>query len=613
MSKPTLVRTSAAVSLATVLLATLLCSAVAAKSYRITQTDIGARLYTDGSMEVSESRTYQFDGSFTFAYRDLPATGPVTYHDFDVLEAGRHYSRSGTEEPGTFHISRTPERTRVTWFYRASDESRTFEFRYRARNAVTRHEDAAVLYFKFLSEEWDVPHENVTLSITPPVRLARYDINEWLHGPLWAESAIDDEGGILAQCRHLPPHTYLEVRALYPPDAFPETERVAGSVRSRIMAEEARWAEEANRRREAERERWAARDRRVGTGKWVVSVLGLAGIAGCWSIFSKFRRKPVIPRLPEITSEIPEKIPPALVGYLTRCRQVSGPALVATMLDLGRRGFVALREEIVEKRRIWGGTREEPEYHWDLNRSHWEEHRSDLRDYEDALLEFIFNDLAERRDSISLEAVKKKRSSFIKFFRDWKRSVEEAGKAKDWFDTTSIRGMYYSLAVGGLMLALTVVAALLIGAWAMILAGAAAIVMVVSFFIPHRTREGETRAKQWEALKKYLKAYEFRSGDHRDFLARISDYLVYGIVLGLSNKFYEQLAESIPEGEHAVYIPWYVFHGGSARGFSPASFGTAFSSMVATATSAMSTASGAGGGASAGGGGGASAGGGGAG
>ena len=96
--------------------------------------------------------------------------------------------------------------------------------------------------------------------------------------------------------------------------------------------------------------------------------------------------------------------------------------------------------------------------------------------------------------------------------------------------------MYYGLAISGVMLALTVVAAFLIGGWAMILAGASVIVMIISFFIPHRTREGETRAKQWEALKRYLKAYEFRSGDHREFLAQISDYLVYGVVLGLSSK-----------------------------------------------------------------------------
>jgi uncharacterized membrane protein YgcG len=613
MSKRTFVRALPAASLAAILLGTLLCSTVGAKSYRITRADINARLDEDGSMEVSESLTYRFAGSFTFAYRDLPATGPAAYSDFEVLEAGRPYRQSGTEEPGTFNISRTPERTRVTWFYRAHDQSRTFEFRYRARNAVIRHEDAAVLYFKFVSEEWDIPHENIALSITPPAGVARGEINEWLHGPLWAESVITDEGRILVQCRHLPPHTYLEVRALYPPGAFPDTEPAAGNVRTRITAEEARWAEEANRQREAARQRWAARDRRVRIGRWVMVALGLAGLAGCWWIFSNYRHKPVLPRLPDMASEIPEKIPPALVGYLTAGRQVSGLALVATMLDLGRRGFVALREETVKKRRIWGGAREESEYHWDLDRSHWDERRSDLSDYEDALLEFIFNDLAERGDSISLEAIKKKRRRFVKFFSDWKRSVEEAGKAKHWFDTRSIRGMYYCLALAGSMLALTLVAALLIGAWAMILAPAAVIVMVTSFFIPHRTREGETQAKQWGALKKYLKKYEFRGASRPDFLAQISDYLVYGVVLGLSTKFYEEMAARIPEGEHGVYFPWYVYHGRSAAGFSPASFGTAFSAMVATATSAMSTASGAGGGASAGGGGGASAGGGGAG
>ena len=70
----------------------LVCGAlpapVSAKSYRITRVDIGARLNADGSMEVSEARTYAFSGSFTFAYRDFPVGRQVTFDDFEVYEDG---------------------------------------------------------------------------------------------------------------------------------------------------------------------------------------------------------------------------------------------------------------------------------------------------------------------------------------------------------------------------------------------------------------------------------------------------------------------------------------------------------------------------------------------
>ncbi|MFH1311834.1 MAG: DUF2207 domain-containing protein [Candidatus Eisenbacteria bacterium] len=591
----------------------LFSSAAVAKSYRITQVDIDASLMLDGSMDVRELRTYRFSGSFTFAYRDLPADRSVTFDDFEVLEGGRPYRLTGSEEPGTFSISRSGGWIRVTWYYHASDESRTFEFRYRARNAIARYDDAAVLHYKFLSEDWDIPQQNIGLAITPPVPLTSSDVNEWLHGPLWAESEITADGRILARCRHLPPHKYLEVRALYAPDVFPEVRPMAGSVRREIMTEEAEWAEETNRRREAAIRDSAAREKRVEIGRRLAIGIGLAGLLVAWWIFKKYRRKPALPRFLEMSSEIPEKLPPALVGYLLNSRQVTGAALIGTMLNLARRGFLALREEQVEKRSIWGGTKKKPEYHWDLNRTYRDQHSSDLLDHETALIEFIFGDLAEGADSISIDAIKKKRSRFIKFFRDWKKGVEESGKKKEWFDTGSIRGMYYSLAVAGALLALGAASVFVIGLWALVLAGAGIIVLILSFFIPHRTPEGETKARHWKAVKKYLKTYEFGSADRQDLLAQISDYLVYGVVLGLSTRFYEKMAAGIPEGEHGAYFPWYVCHGRSAGSFSPASFGAAFSSMVATTTSAMSTASGTGGGASAGGGGGASSGGGGAG
>lgn len=607
------VRGLAAIVLGIALLSGALQSQALAKSYRITGVDLEAHLRSDGSMDVSEKRTYRFSGSFSFAHRDLPLGEPVVFEAFEVYESGRPYQISDTEAPGTYRISRDSGKTRVTWYYRASDESRTFEFRYRARNAVEVYEDAAVLYYKFLSEDWEQAQSNVSLSVSPPSRVSRDEVNGWLHGPLWAESRIVDDGVILAHCSHLPARNYLEVRALYPLRLFPDAQTRSGAVRQGIMAEEAAWAEEANSMREAARGRAAAREKRLRMGSWLMAVLGLAGLFGWWQLYRKYGRRPELPQFLGMTSEVPGKTPPALVGYLLHNRQVSGRDVAGTMLDLARRGFVELREEVVEKKRLWGGTKMESEYYWDLKREYLGRHASDLLGFEDSLLRFIFGELAEGKDSIGLDAVGKKRRQFIRFFRDWKKDVSEMGDKRDWFDTASIRGTYYSLALGGTMLALTVGAVFLFEVWAVVLGAASIAVIVLSFIIYHRTAQGETEARHWKALQKYLGKYEFRSQDRRDLLSKISDYLVYGVVLGLSTRFYTEIAAVIPEGRYPGYVPWYIYHGAGGHGFSAAAFGEAFSSMVATTTSAMSTAAGTGGGASAGGGGGASSGGGGAG
>ena len=63
----------------------------AAKSYRITGVSIDAQLQTDGSMDVIESRTFEFSGSFSFVFRTLTTQGRVTFQDFKVSENGRFF------------------------------------------------------------------------------------------------------------------------------------------------------------------------------------------------------------------------------------------------------------------------------------------------------------------------------------------------------------------------------------------------------------------------------------------------------------------------------------------------------------------------------------------
>ena len=124
------------------------------------------------------------------------------------------------------------------------------------------------------------------------------------------------------------------------------------------------------------------------------AALGILGLVFWWWIYQTHHHKPALPQFLEMNSDIPDKTPPALLSYLLHNRTVSGPALIGTMLDLAQRGFVKLREERVEKKTIWGGMKNQSEYHWDLNRQHWGEHATGLLDYETKLLQFIFDDVA---------------------------------------------------------------------------------------------------------------------------------------------------------------------------------------------------------------------------
>jgi len=606
--------------LAMAFLALFAVSPLMAKDYRISRVKIDARLNRDGSMDVVESRTYSFDGSFSYAFRVFPTNGPVSFSDFGLMENGRAYSESDSQQPGTFRLARRSGEVEVKWFFSAEDESRTFDLRFRVGMAVRRYEDAAVLYYQFISPDWDKPHQSVRLHLNPPEPLLISQVNEWLHAPLWAASRIESDGSVTAWCDDFPGRTYFEVRALYPTDVFPDVKPESGSIMESIFEEEAEWAAEANRlREEAARKLEEARrraDRRENLkakGRWLLPLLSLIGLGFSGFLFNKYGKRQAVPSQPRINSEIPESVPPALVGYLVDNREISAGALVSTLLDLARKGFLSLREERTEKKKLFGGMKTVTDYHWDIHRDFWRKNESRIVSYEEDLLEFIFDEIGQGEDSVSFDEIKKEQRKFTKFFSEWKKDVKRAGDEKDWFDKRSYKGLYLTIGIGSALLIMAVPAVIFFGIWALVPAVAGVIAFVIALLIPHRTREGEMLAQKWKSLKRYLKEYHFRESEKSAFLSKINEYFVYGVVFKLGEKLYEEMAVQVPGDQYADRFPWYVFAAGRGGTFSPASFASSFSSMVAVATSTMSTASGVGGGASAGGGGGAGSGGGGAG
>ncbi len=598
----------------------ILCThgAAAAKEYSISRVKIEAQLRADGSMEVRESRTYQFDGSFSFAFRTFPTNGPVAFEIHQVSEGGQPYTFSTSGSPGTYEIIREGGQTKVQWYFRAENEARTFDVSFTAKNAVLVHDDTAVLYYQFISGEWNVASRDVQITLIPPQTIEKEAVNEWLHGPPWASSVIEWNGTVNAWCEQLPAGSYLEMRALYPPELFPSALWKSGSVRGAIMEEEARWALEANKEREAAKEkeqkrieRQQKRKDRQAAGKWATSIAGLAGLLGWIQLKRKYGTRPTLPPAAQFAGDIPQGVPPALVDYLLKSRQITGGALISTLLDLAKKGVLSLHEETEQKKGVFRMIGK-IQYTWVLNRDTWNKKRSDYSEYENSLVAFLFDDLAGGSDRIDIQTLQKKQYRFMKFFQLWKKQVEAAGKSKNWYDLSSLKGMVYAMGLGGVMLLLTVPAAFLFGPWAVLLGLAAFLVFILSFAIMQRTQEGQMLANHWKALKRYLMRYEFRTLSPSSVLPRLDDYLVYGAVLGVGKKVYHDLAAMIPPGGSSQYVPWYVYSSGTGD-FSPASFATAFSNMMATTMSAMSTASGTGGGASSGGGGGASSGGGGAG
>ena len=592
------------------LLAGLLCTAPAAsKRYAIPQVRIDAALQSDGSMVVAESRTYDFHGSFRYAYRTIPVLADESYEDFSLLENGRPYDLSDSEQPYTFRISRKDKTLEIRWFYQAKNQLRTFELRYRVRNLVQRYQDAAVLYFKFIGRDWDVVNNDVEVRIEPPQPLSYESVQHWAHGPLWARSELQGDGILSVQAQVVPKRTELEVRALYPPAAFPLVMQQPHYVQTQIIRQEREWAEAANRERLQFEAKEEARKARFRWGPSVAALIAGLGLINWWVLYNRNRRRTSAQQtIMRLNSEIPDHTPPALVRYLLNRRTVDGSSLISTLFHLAYRGFVTIKEEQTEQKGIFGGRQVKTDFILNLDRSYWRGHQSELLPYESELLAFLFDQLAAGREQIGMKEMSKQTTAVRKFFLNWQKSVEKIAEEKNYFDKRSLKGMTYALVTAIIGVFVSIGGIIVFGPWLLVATVAMIVLIFLSFLIIRRSDEGERRYHAWKALSRYLKEYQFSKMERNALLSHVNRYFVYGPVLGIGDKHYKMLAEFVPIGQEAHFFPWYIY-AASGHGGSPASFATAISSMVGV----MSSSAGMGGGASGGGGGGAGGGGGGAG
>ena len=577
--------------------------AMAAKDYSIPSVTVDARLNADGSMSISERRTYVFRGPFHWATYHLPTEGTGGVVDFSVGEEGKAYSRGSEGADGTYQYDETSGEIGARWFFDTEDETRVFILSYRILDAVKLYQDAAVLYHKFVGTGWDKSSEQVRVTVCPPEPVGTKEVKAWAHGPLWGTIQILDNGSVSAEVRSLPANTFWEIRAIYPTSLFSRIGRVIPEQAvAQILAQEEKWADEANKKIEEWTKKQETKKVLTGYGRWVVLILSGFGFWKVIRLYKHYGKKHRVHFPDTLYSELPSDIPPALLSHLLYRAQSGGGALVGTLLDLARRGFLRIREEMETKRGIFGSSKNRV-YLLELNRDFHSENKGSLRDFEQSLLAFIFDDLAEGGDVVDFRTLKRKRSKFIRWFSQWKKEVEVLDKDQLYWEEDSLKARNKGILVGMALATVTIISAILIGAWAMVPGISAVVLLILSSFIPRRTPEFELEAKKWKALKKYLKKYHFRDSDSRFFLENIGRFLVYGVVLGLPSEVIKKMAEVIPEGEQTSYVPWYAANHPHAD-FSPAGFGEALSSLMTAATTSVSSAAGTGGGASGGGGGG---------
>jgi uncharacterized membrane protein len=595
-----------------------------AKSYHMESADVTIEVQPDGSLLVTERLTYDFNGSFSGAYRDIPLFGDETFELVSVGDELVSYDPGAcawlgcSSPPGTYGLDLQSGLARVVWHHASNDETRTFQLVYRMTGVITVYDDIADLNFQVWGKEWEVRADTVTATVVLPDGATPGDVRVYGHPyGVAGETSLGDDGvspGL--EARNVSPNTFVEIRVLFPPDLLDSNDGasvLAGAGEENILAEEGAWAESANDAREA------ARD---GLLAGALAFVGLVGGAG-GLVYLRYGREPRTGYEREYEQFPPSELKPAEVGALVTQGGVTEKQFTATLFDLIRQGVITAEPTQVT-RVTWAGMRSEEITDLVLDLT---DKSTGLRDFEQSVLTVLRRALADGPMPLHElnSAITADRSANATTYQSFRERVLDAVRRARLLDDsgTTISWLVRLGAVGLVVIAffwlpqqftdrpemVGFVVLLLVGA----VAGAVVLFILLSFrrVRTRRTKEGALEAERWIAFRNYLKDFSRLEEAPSISLALWDQFLVYGISLGVAEQVLEQARIQAPvELEQTSSLYWYGNNGYGGGPTQNAFVG--LESALSGAFTPPSSSSGGGGGFSGGGGGGSGGGGGGA-
>jgi uncharacterized membrane protein len=566
-------------------------------------TSTDAVLNPDGSMDVVETLSFDFDSGCHGGFRQIDHVGVGSEDDlgstlFDIgpLTVTEHGESVPIADSGPGFVKWGEASVTISGHH-------VYELTYHVQNAVAVSPDVAVLYWQFLGT--GSPHQDhVDVTIHTPGFGGNLRI--FVHGALNGVSSIvgpdvhlsvdDSPAGTKVEVRMLEPSTDFAV-----PPAGPALEQA-------ILDKEAVLADAANQRRAELRDELTREENQKKAGNIASPILAVLGLLAFAGIFFKWGKEPPPPDdISEYFRDIPED-PPAVCQAVRSFGSVTNDAFPATLIDLAQRGWLTITEEHGETAVLHRDT-------IDYRFTRTPKDDAPLTDYESKLLWRLFPNGGTITQSELVEDAKSTPKASAAWLDDFKGSIHADFTRRGYVDSGHLQKWLLHLltiaVVGGAGVLAVALGALL--GWVAI--AVAVVLLLLSGLLRQRTKAGARKLAEVDGLARFLRDFSRLPDEaHTGDLILYERYLVYAVALGVAGELVEGLRVRFPQFAEpsSGFATWYVV--GSMAGYSNmgrldsigtiGSFASEFSSATAAAFSPPSSSSGAGGGFSGGGGGG---------
>lgn len=550
---------AAAVAVAASVALTLLCGEAPAadKSYYHPEIEIRFRLQPDGSAAVEETRSFAFDGEFSWAQYDKKKSGRygrygIRFSGVWDAESGRELRSETTSSPGSEIIK---------WYYSARNETKRFLIRYTIRDAVQRYSDAAQFYFKALGDSHE-PVSMVRIEIIPP-GISESLFKVFVHGRArpGVLNILEDRSAAKITQQSIPRNAFVEVRALMDPSIFHLADIRPGETHETLLEDERKTTEAWRLAEQRMIEARLLRMERLKRSALIAAAFLAVFLAVYFWFFFRFGKELSVDYDEIYEREPPRDIPPYMVPAILSQSSVQIPEMAkgfaATLLEAARLGYLEISEteekSLIFKKKYLIYTATEKGLQLlgggspGLGRGERE-----LARFEIDVLRTVFKEAGDGSSVTSDEIEKwaaKTSGGRTRYYKFIKRRAKEVRKKfeREYFrldDPVSekARGGFIAVsAASGVILA----ASLFIYSKHPLAIFYGVIILIagtlMSIPLARRTKEAAVEHKRWMAFKKFMSDFSAMKEAGPSLLPMWEHYLVYATALGVADKLLSNL------------------------------------------------------------------------
>ncbi|MDR9418042.1 DUF2207 family protein [Gracilimonas sp.] len=540
---------------------------LSAKDYSIPTIQVDVHVDENGTITITEHRTYVFDGSYSWANYRLPKTGYSAMQNIRITEGDRAFTNLNTEEPGTFLVEESDEAFNIKWFFEAEDEERTFTVTYTLEDALVIGPEWSEFFWTYVASGREKSTDDLDILIQLPYMVPDSSLHSWVREPGWDITTDFYDNGFQFTGENISRSQAVTIRTVFPTSVFDENSvQVSDSDFSLTLARE----QEDNFREEQRR---AAEEEERSQALAIEISIVIAGLSIIAFIFfyRKYGSRHKVNLSANESIMLPGREKPAAIGWLLMNRTVTYSFITATLLDLARRKYFKVEEKEPDPdEKSWLSSNDD---------SHFTVHRTDkpaeqdMTEYELSLLNYVEKRITEKGHKFE-DIFKFSESDASKWFYSWKKKLKSYCKSKEWVDPTSYKGLWWNIGIQSILLTASIFGIFLIHP----LMGFTVLVVLfgwlLSFAIVRRTPKGEELYQRW---KNYLKALK-SAKEHSISQDKLGLHFIYGIAFGLNQDQIESLFEQNPGAVSAIY--WIVLLPNSTS--SPADMANSLSNLAAT-------------------------------